>query len=116
MNVLNKPLEICTCNSKKTGWNRDGYCSNHPSDPGTHIVCAIMTKDFLRFTKSKGNDLITPTKNFPGLVPGDCWCLCVGRWIQAYEKGVAPPLLLRKTDKSVLKYVDIDILKRYALD
>lgn len=115
-NVFGQPLQICTCNSKKTGWHRDGYCSNDPDDPGTHIVCAIVTNDFLRFSYSKGNDLITPTKTFPGLVSGDCWCLCVGRWIEAYRAGVAPPLLLKKTDESVLKYVDLSVLKQYAVD
>ncbi len=116
-NLFGEMLEACRCgNGKITGWKRDSYCSNYTEDEGTHIVCARVTNDFLIFTLSKGNDLITSTRNFPGLVEGDCWCLCVMRWIEAYNNGVAPPIFLKGTDQSVLKYVDINILKQYALD
>lgn len=115
-NIFGHPLKKCQCNQKQTGWKRDGHCSNDMMDPGTHIVCARVTKEFLEFTLKKGNDLITPHGSFPGLVPGDCWCLCVGRWMEAYRNGVAPPIFLEKTDQSVLKYVDLDLLVKYALD
>ena len=115
-NVFGKHLKTCTCNEKVTGWSRDGFCSFDNNDYGTHIVCARVTEEFLKFTMIKGNDLITPRMGFPGLVPGDCWCLCVLRWIEAYNNGVAPPIFLEKTDQNVLKYVDFSVLKNYALD
>lgn len=115
MNVYGKPLHICNCNNKMTGWKRDGYCTYDREDPGTHIVCAKMTKEFLEFTYEMGNDLITPRGSFNGLVPGDCWCLCVVRWIEAYKQGVAPPIYLHASDQNVLRYVDMKILKKYAL-
>lgn len=111
-NVLNNTLRPC---SGYTGWRRDGFCSNDNSDPGTHIVCAIVTKKFLDFTRSRGNDLTTPQVNFPGLKPGDRWCLCVGRWIEAFRAGVAPPVVLEATDRSVLQYVPFHVLRRFAI-
>lgn len=116
-NVFGKALKACKCNSGKvSGWKRDGYCSDYFEDGGTHIVCARVTNDFLMFTYSKGNDLITPRTGFLGLLEGDCWCLCVMRWIEAYNNGVAPPIFLESTDQNVLQYVNSDILKQYALD
>lgn len=115
-NIFGRPLQKCSCNGKETGWKRNGYCSNDRLDSGTHIVCARVTKKFLEFTRTKGNDLITPNAFFPGLVPGDCWCLCIGRWIEAYRAGVAPPIFLERSDQSVLNYVDLDLLLEYALD
>ena len=116
-NIFGDMLDACRCSKGKiSGWKRDGYCSNYVEDEGTHIVCAKVTNDFLMFSLSKGNDLVTPRRGFPGLIEGDCWCLCVMRWIEAYNNGVAPPIFLKGTDKSVLKYVDINILKKYALD
>ena len=117
ISVKGTPLQKCNCapNQKQTGWLRDGYCSNNENDTGTHIVCAKVTNEFLNFTRSKGNDLITPSNGFPGLVEGDCWCLCVSRWLEAYREGVAPPIYLDKTDQSVLKYVDKQILEAHAL-
>ncbi len=98
-NVVGTKLNECKCYTNKvTGYLRDGYCSNIASDKGTHIVCAIMTNEFLKFTYSKGNDLITPSNYFEGLVQGDCWCICIYRWIEAYRAGVAPPILLKSTD------------------
>jgi len=113
-NIVGNKLKKCQSNSK-TGWHRDNYCSYNKQDGGRHIVCASVTKDFLQFTYSKGNDLITPRGDFPGLVPGDRWCLCVHRWIESYKAGVAPPIYLESSDIEVLKYVDIEILKKYAL-
>jgi hypothetical protein len=117
-NVFGRPLQDCSCGNdrKKTGWKRDGYCSAYEDDQGTHIVCAKVTDDFLKFTYTKGNDLITPRRGFPGLNEGDYWCLCVMRWIEAYHNGVAPPIFLENTDRNVLNYVEFDILKQYALD
>ena len=86
MNVFGNDLKICGRNPL-TGYTRTGYCSLDKYDSGTHIVCAIVTKDFLNFTYKKGNDLTTPRNGFPGLKPGDRWCLCVLRWIEAYNKG-----------------------------
>ena len=115
-NIFGRKLKMCNCSRKVTGYNRTGYCMNFADDLGTHIVCAKVTKKFLDFTYSKGNDLITPRGSFPGLVPGNCWCICVLRWIEAYKAGAAPPIYLESTDSSVLKYVTFDILKDYALD
>lgn len=106
-------LQLCGLNPR-TGYNRSGYCTHDPTDAGTHIVCAYVTKEFLKFTKSKGNDLTTPKgKSFPGLKPGDRWCLCVLRWIEAYEAGVAPYIDAEATHQDVLKYVPYYIIKQY---
>ena len=113
-NVLGTELLAC-CFDPKTGFYRDGYCKTGEEDIGTHIVCARMTDDFLRFTKDKGNDLTTPIPiyQFPGLKEGDFWCLCVSRWKQAYDAGVAPPVKLEATHEKVLDYVSFDILLEY---
>ncbi|MEO0570158.1 MAG: DUF2237 domain-containing protein [Bacteroidota bacterium] len=105
-NVLGTELEAC-CFSPKTGFYRDGYCKTGTDDVGTHVVCAIMTEEFLRFTKRQGNDLSTPIPyyQFPGLRPGDKWCLCVSRWKEAYKEGLAPPVLLEATHEKALHYV-----------
>jgi len=107
--VLNEPIKICSLNPI-TGYNRDGYCTNIDGDYGTHVVCSQVTEDFLQFTKEKGNDLITPHSEFPGLKPGDKWCLCARRWEEARKAGVAPPVDLYATDKSALKF---NSLNRY---
>ena len=111
-NVLGKELKLC-CKDPLTGYFRDGLCRTDVTDRGTHVVCAVMTNEFLSFTKSMGNDLSTPRPdfNFPGLKEGDCWCLCVLRWKQAYEHNVAPPVRLNSTSKEALKYVKLDELK-----
>ena len=114
-NIVGNKLKKCQCNSK-TGWLRDNYCSYNKKDIGNHIVCASVTNEFLIFSYSKGNDLITPRDNFPGLVSGDKWCLCIHRWIEAYKSGVAPPIYIESSDIEALKYIDINILKKYALD
>lgn len=113
-NVLGRKLKLCGLDPL-TGYSRNGYCDVDMYDHGTHIVCAIVTKDFLNFTYNKGNDLITPRDGFQGLKPGDRWCLCVLRWIEAYKNGVAPLVDLECTHYSVLKYVELDTLLRYSI-
>lgn len=102
----------------KTGYLRDGCCHEHPQDRGRHELCAIMTDDFLQYSKAQGNDLITPRPEleFPGLSAGDRWCLCVGRWIEAEEAGVAPPVILEATNEAVLDEISADTLKAYKYD
>ena len=116
-NVFGEALEIC-CTSPKTGYFRDGLCRTISHDTGTHTVCAVMNDEFLHFSASIGNDLITPRPelNFPGLKKGDSWCVCALRWKEAYENGCAPKIYLRRTNKKVLKLVDLNILKEFALD
>jgi len=114
LNVYDNPLEICSVDPM-TGWKRDGTCSTHDDDSGTHTVCARVNDDFLEYTKSKGNDLSTPNENFPGLKDGDKWCLCALRWSQAMKDGKAPPLNLNATNKKTLEYVNKDTLKKYEL-
>ncbi len=116
-NVLGSPLIGC-CNDPITGYFRDGYCRTASIDRGTHVVCAIMTEEFLTYTKSKGNDLSTPIPqwNFPGLKPGDGWCLCILRWLEAEKAGVAPLVKLAATDQKALEYTTINMLKKYAYD
>ena len=115
MNVFGEKLELC-CNNPKTGFYRDGFCNTGSSDYGTHVVCSVMTKEFLEFSKSKGNDLTTPNEayNFPGLIPGDKWCLCVLRWKEAYDVGKAPKVYLEATHDKALKYVTIEDLISHA--
>ena len=113
-NVLGTPLKICG-SDPITGYNRSGFCSLSKDDLGTHIVCAIVTDKFLKFTKSQGNDLTTPYGNFPGLKQGDRWCLCILRWLEAYRNGVAPFIDLESTSDNALKYVDIRLLKKFGL-
>ncbi len=113
LNVLGTDLQPCTTN---TGYDRTGYCYFHADDPGTHIVCARVTREFLDFTKTKGNDLITPRGSFRGLIPGDLWCLCISRWLEAYQAGKAPPVYLRRTHQSALQQVPLIVLQQYALD
>jgi uncharacterized protein (DUF2237 family) len=114
-NVLGKPLESC-CTDPVTGFYRTGRCDTGPGDVGLHLVCARMTAEFLDFTKSRGNDLSTPAPahGFPGLEPGDRWCLCVARWKEALEAGVAPPVILEATHVSTLEFVDLDDLRAHA--
>ena len=115
-NVYGEPLIGC-CSDPMTGFYRDGYCRMSNADTGTHVVCAQMTSEFLDYTKSKGNDLSTPIPayQFPGLVPGDKWCLCISRWLEAEKQGVAPLIDLNATDQKALDYTSIDVLKTYAL-
>lgn len=114
-NILDSPLEDC-CLDPITGFKRNGQCESCDQDMGMHTVCAVMTEDFLLFSKDKGNDLMTPQEDFdfPGLKPGDRWCLCLGRWLEALEAGVAPRICPRATNQSVLEHVSIEVLEKYA--
>jgi uncharacterized protein (DUF2237 family) len=114
LNVFNEPLIVCGT-SPMTGAYRDGCCNTGVNDRGTHTVCAVVTDAFLQFSKSKGNDLTTdyPPSNFKGLVDGDKWCLCVSRWIEAYQAGVAPPIILKATHIKTLEYISLDELKKF---
>ena len=116
LNVFGQPLELC-CDNPKTGFYRDGFCNTSSIDLGTHVVCAEMTKEFLDYTKSKGNDLSTPNPiyDFPGLKPGDCWCLCALRWKEAYEAGVAPNVKLEATHDKALEYLTMNQLIEKAI-
>ncbi|MEG5140337.1 MULTISPECIES: DUF2237 family protein [unclassified Microcoleus] len=116
-NVLGGKLETC-CTSPMTGYYRDGKCNTGGGDFGAHTVCAQLTEDFLQFTKSNGNDLSTPVPafNFPGLKPGDCWCLCASRWKEAMDAGCAPRVVLSATHVLTLEYVSLDELKEHAAD
>jgi uncharacterized protein len=113
-NVLGKPLEQC-CTAPMTGFYRDGYCKTGDADTGSHVVAATVTQEFLEFTKSRGNDLQTPRPmyDFPGLKAGDGWCLCALRWREANEAGVAPPIKLEATHEKALKYIPLEILRKY---
>jgi uncharacterized protein (DUF2237 family) len=115
-NVLGTDLKNCSA-QPLTGWYRDGCCNTGPGDYGLHTVCAEMTADFLAFSASRGNDLVTPHPEFefPGLKPGDHWCLCVERWVEAYAAGVAPRVDLEACHLSVLEYVDLEVLRQFAL-
>jgi uncharacterized protein (DUF2237 family) len=113
LNVLGKPLKPCNKN-KVTGYYRDGFCSTGNEDTGTHVVCAIMDDNFLQYTLSQDNDLITPSGNFPGLVAGDRWCVCALRWMQAYRAGKAPRVVLSSTDMRALKFIPRKILIKNA--
>lgn len=115
-NVLGQDLEVCCC-APMTGWYRNGFCQTDAQDRGSHTVCAEMTEEFLRFSRDRGNDLITPRPefNFPGLKPGDRWCVCAGRWQEALEAGVAPPVVLQSTEKSALRSVSLADLQAHAL-
>ncbi len=110
-NVLGSPLVAC-CHEPLTGFYRDGSCRTGPDDTGTHVVCAIMTTEFLQFTRTRGNDLSTPMPyyNFPGLKPGDRWCLCASRWREAYEHGFAPPVILEATHEKALEMLKFEWL------
>jgi len=116
-NVLGGKLESC-CTSPMTGYYRDGKCNTGGGDYGAHTVCAQLTAEFLQFSKSRGNDLITPVPeyNFPGLKPGDCWCLCASRWKEAMDAGCAPRVVLSATHALTLEYVSLNELKQHAAD
>jgi uncharacterized protein (DUF2237 family) len=116
-NVLGGPIEACSM-APRTGFYRDGCCNTGPEDLGLHIVCVQVTREFLDFARGQGNDLITPAPRFgfPGLKPGDRWCVCAATWRQAYEAGVAPPVVLRATHEEALAVVPLSALKEHALD
>ena len=117
INVYGKELETC-CGNPKTGFFRNGMCDTCKEDFGVHTVCILATEDFLVFSKAVGNDLSTPRLefNFPGVRPGNRWCLCAMRWMEAYNQGKAPPVFLESTHEASLKLVDFNILQQYAVN
>ncbi len=116
-NVLGEVLKPC-CKFPMTGFVRDGYCRLHPQDAGEHTVCIEVTEEFLAFSKAAGNDLSTamPEYDFPGLIAGDRWCLCALRWVEAYNAGAAPKVVLSATHESLLQYVPMETLNNFAVD
>lgn len=116
-NVLGENLRPCSMDPV-TGFHRDGYCNCGPEDPGQHLVCVEVNAEFLAFSQERGNDLSTPYPQFgfPGLKPGDKWCLCLLRWIEAYKAGKAPPVDLESTHERVLELVSLEILQAHALE
>ena len=116
-NVVGGTLAPCSIRPV-TGFYRDGCCNTGSEDLGMHVVCARVTRAFLEFAREQGNDLITPVPeyDFPGLEPGDRWCVCAGTWRQAYEAGVAPPVVLAATHEETLAIIPLDVLKELAVD
>ena len=116
-NIFGDEIEAC-CYDPMTGYFRDGFCNTDEHDHGSHVVCAVMTDDFLEFSKSKGNDLSTPRPefNFPGLKEGDRWCLCALRWKEAYDAGVAPKVFLESCHLNSLNFVTKEQLAEYAVN
>ena len=117
LNIFGEPRMVCSA-QPLTGFYRDGCCNTGPMDTGTHTVCAVMTLEFLDFTKKQGNDLSTPLAHyqFPGLKPGDKWCLCVNRWKEAFDAGVAPKVVLEATHEKTLEVVTMQQLIDHAVD
>ena len=117
LNVLGGPLAICSIDPV-TGFYRDGCCNTGTEDVGLHVVCTQVTHEFLEFARDRGNDLISPAPRFgfPGLKPGDRWCVCAATWRQAFEAGVAPPVVLAATHEETLAIIPLDALKEHALD
>lgn len=120
-NVLGGELSPCSFDPV-TGWFRNGCCDTHPEDTGIHTVCVVMTAQFLEYSRSVGNDLSTPLRHpngelaFPGLKPGDRWCLCAPRWKEAYDAGMAPKVVLASTHEETLAMVPLGILKDFAVE
>ena len=117
INVFGEKIEVCS-EKTMTGYLRNGSCETSSDDIGSHTVCAKVTSEFLEYSRDNGNDLITarPELNFPGLKDGDKWCLCAARWLEAHHDNVAPPIIIRSTNKLVLDVIDITLLKKYAID
>ena len=116
-NVLGTPLKSC-CMDPVTGFYRNGKCDTGAEDHGLHLVCVRLTEEFLRFSKSRGNDLSTPVPQwgFSGLKEGDHWCLCLSRWVEAHAAGKAPRVVLEATHASALEFIDLEELKKFALE
>lgn len=114
-NVLGTALQPCS-ESHETGFLRDNHCRHLQRDPGRHEICAVMTQEFLEYSRDQGNDLITPRPKleFPGLHPGDRWCVCLPRWVEAREAGKAPPVVLEATTEGVLDELTVEELEAYA--
>jgi hypothetical protein len=117
VNVFGETIESCSDNPI-TGFFRDGCCNTSDQDAGSHTVCVEVTKDFLEFSRFRGNDLSTPIPEFqfPGLKPGDRWCLCAARWLEAHEAGMAPRVVLKSTHERALEIVPMKILRGFAID
>jgi uncharacterized protein (DUF2237 family) len=117
LNVFDEPLEPCGTDPM-TGFFRDGCCNTNEDDVGSHTVCVKLTREFLEFSRFRGNDLSTPAPQFgfPGLNPGDTWCLCASRWLEAYEHKMAPKVYLMRTHKKALDIVPLEKLKEFAAD
>ena len=115
-NVLGTNIQPCSIDPL-TGFFRDGCCRSGADDQGLHLVCAEMTQEFLEFSRENGNDLLTPVPafGFPGLKPGDRWCLCIQRWKQAFEAGIAPGIILESTHISTLEFVDLEDLQAHSV-
>jgi uncharacterized protein (DUF2237 family) len=116
-NVFGEPLESCS-EEPLTGFFRDGCCNTSDQDTGSHTVCVRLTQEFLEFSRFRGNDLSTPRPEFgfPGLKPGDRWCLCAARWHEAAEAGMAPRVFLRATHERALEIVSLDVMRKFAAD
>ena len=117
LNVFGEPLQPCS-QEPLTGFFRDGCCNTGDEDGGSHTICVEITRPFLEFSRRRGNDLSTPHPDFgfPGLRPGDCWCLCAARWREAFEAGAAPRVFLTRTHRRALKIVSLDQLRQFAAD
>ena len=115
-NVLREPIVPCSTDPE-TGYLRDGCCRHVPEDRGRHELCAVVTREFLEYSTDQGNDLMTPQPafEFPGLEPGDRWCLCIARWVEALDAGCAPPVVLEATNEAVLEEVPIEVLREHAV-
>jgi hypothetical protein len=117
LNVFDEPLEACGADPV-TGFYRDGCCNTGRDDVGSHTVCVLATRDFLEYSRFKGNDLSTPAPQFgfPGLKAGDTWCLCAARWLEAHQQGMAPRVYLKRTHKKALDIVPLELLREFAID
>ena len=117
INVFGETLQSCS-DRPKTGFFRDGCCNTSDSDLGSHTVCIEVTREFLEYSRFKGNDLSTPMPeyDFPGLKPGDRWCLCAARWLEAYQQGMAPRVFLGRSHRKVLETVPLELLRQFAAD
>lgn len=117
VNVYDEVLETCG-EEPVTGFFRDGCCNTSAQDVASHTVCVLATQEFLEYSRFKGNDLSTPAPDFgfPGLKPGDRWCLCAARWWEAYNQGMAPRVYLRRTHKKALDVIPLEVLREYAID
>ena len=117
LNVLGQPLQPCSTDPL-TGYFRDGCCRTDASDRGLHVVCVVVSAEFLEFSRARGNDLSTPQPGygFPGLQPGDRWCLCAARWLEAWHAGMAPFVVLEATHLNALGVVDLEQLQLFAIE
>lgn len=117
INVFDEELESCS-DEPQTGFFRDGCCNTSQDDVASHTVCVLTSQEFLEYSRFKGNDLSTPAPQlgFPGLQPGDRWCLCAVRWLEAYNQGMAPKVYLRRTHKKALDVIPMEVLREFAID